>query len=89
MGEYVEARSIRTAGAVLVALGALVPVLMSVLFPDELGGGDGVFVVVGVVFAASGVAVAVGAALVGASVVLRALEQAGVVRPHRRPPSDG
>jgi hypothetical protein len=79
MRSYVEARSVVTGGAVLLAAGALVPVLLQLLFLDGFSGAEALVHLVGVLSVASTALVALGAALVGAGVVMRALEHAGVL----------
>jgi hypothetical protein len=86
MGEYVESRSILSAGGVLLVVGVLVPVLVEHLCGDGFTGGEGALLVLSLVSAAAHAGVAVGAALVGAGVVMRALEQCGVLGPRIDPP---
>jgi hypothetical protein len=86
MGEYVESRSILSAGGVLLVVGALVPVFVQRLLGGDFDDGEGARLVLSVVCAAAQAGVAVGAALVGAGVVMRALEQGGVLGPRTDPP---
>lgn len=86
MRTYVDARSILTGGGVLLAVGALVPLVLVFLLDGSLGGGGDVFLLVSLVSAAGTVLVAVGAALVGAGVVVRALEQGGLLGADRETP---
>ncbi|MCO7238247.1 hypothetical protein [Aeromicrobium sp. CnD17-E] len=85
---YVEARSILVGGVVLLVTGAAIPLVLQLLVPDGFSGGRGASLVLSCVTVASTVLVALGAAVVGAGLVLRALEQAGVVGPGARRSDD-
>lgn len=78
---YVEARSILVGGVVLLVTGAAIPLVLQLLVPDGFSGGRGALLVLSSVTVASTVLVALGAAVIGAGLVLRALERAGVIGP--------
>ncbi|ALX03673.1 hypothetical protein [Aeromicrobium erythreum] len=78
---YVEARSILVGGVVLLVTGAAIPLVLQLLVPDGFSGGRGALLVLSSVTVASTVLLALGAAVIGAGLVLRALERAGVIGP--------
>ncbi|MEH3066617.1 MAG: hypothetical protein PGN15_00795 [Aeromicrobium erythreum] len=86
--QHVEARSILLGGGLLLAVGAVVPLVLQLVLPDGFSGGRGTFLALSSVTVASTVLVALGAAVVGAGLVLRALERAGVVGPAAGRPDD-
>lgn len=89
MRSYVGARSVVTGGVVLVVVGTLLPVLLQLLFLGGFSGEEALVHLVAVLSAASTALVALGASLVGAGIVMRALEQSGVLGPRRGRPDEG